>query len=105
MRKVLILGSTGSIGTQALEVIAQHPDRFDVVGLSALSNTALLSHQAQQFGVPADHLAVGSIEAAALVDRDVDQHRARLHRAEHLASQQLGRGGARDQHRADHQIR
>ena len=68
MRKVLILGSTGSIGTQALEVIAQHPDRFDVVGLSALSNTALLSHQAQQFGVPADHLAVGSIEAAALVD-------------------------------------
>ena len=68
MRRVLILGSTGSIGSQALEVIAQHPDRFDVVGLSALSNTALLSHQAQQFGVPADHLAVGSIEAAALVD-------------------------------------
>lgn len=33
--KVLILGSTGSIGTQALEVIAANPDRFEVVGLAA----------------------------------------------------------------------
>ncbi|MBI0320444.1 hypothetical protein, partial [Streptomyces javensis] len=31
--RVLILGSTGSIGVQALEVIAEHPDRFQVVGL------------------------------------------------------------------------
>ena len=31
-RKVLILGSTGSIGTQALEVIAANPDRFELVG-------------------------------------------------------------------------
>lgn len=34
-RRVLILGSTGSIGTQALEVIAANPDRFEVVGLAA----------------------------------------------------------------------
>ena len=33
--RVLILGSTGSIGTQALEVIAANPDRFEVVGLAA----------------------------------------------------------------------
>ncbi|HWU59279.1 MAG TPA: hypothetical protein VN045_11220, partial [Microbacteriaceae bacterium] len=33
MRKVVILGSTGSIGTQALEVIKSNPERFDVVGL------------------------------------------------------------------------
>ncbi len=32
---MLILGSTGSIGTQALEVIAANPDRFEVVGLAA----------------------------------------------------------------------
>ncbi|EUA34231.1 1-deoxy-D-xylulose 5-phosphate reductoisomerase family protein [Mycobacterium xenopi 3993] len=33
--KVLVLGSTGSIGTQALEVITANPDRFEVVGLAA----------------------------------------------------------------------
>ena len=32
--RILILGSTGSIGTQALEVIAANPDRFEVVGLA-----------------------------------------------------------------------
>jgi 1-deoxy-D-xylulose-5-phosphate reductoisomerase len=35
MRRVLVLGSTGSIGMQALEVIAAHPDRFELVGLAA----------------------------------------------------------------------
>ena len=35
MRRVLILGSTGSIGTQALDVIRSHPRRFEVVGLDA----------------------------------------------------------------------
>src|SRR6478752_10059737 len=34
-RRVIVLGSTGSIGTQALAVIAAHPDRFEVVGLAA----------------------------------------------------------------------
>ena len=34
-RRVLVLGSTGSIGTQALEVIAAHPDRFELVGMAA----------------------------------------------------------------------
>jgi len=32
-RRVIVLGSTGSIGTQAMEVIAAHPDRFEVVAL------------------------------------------------------------------------
>ena len=35
MRRVLILGSTGSIGTQALELVRAHPDLFRVVGLTA----------------------------------------------------------------------
>ena len=35
MRRVVILGSTGSIGTQALDVIRRNPERFDVVGLAA----------------------------------------------------------------------
>lgn len=52
VRDVVILGSTGSIGTQALEVIADAPDRFDVVGLAAGgSQVELLARQAFDFDV------------------------------------------------------
>ena len=49
MRRLTILGSTGSVGQQALDVVRAHPDRFDVVGLSAGSNAALLAEQAVEF--------------------------------------------------------
>ncbi len=49
MRRITILGSTGSIGRQALDVVRAHPDRFDVVGLSAGSNAELLAEQAAEF--------------------------------------------------------
>ncbi len=65
MRDVIILGSTGSIGTQALEVIAANPDRFRVVGLAAGSNRDAVAAQAAQFGV--DHVAFGADEAVQLV--------------------------------------
>jgi 1-deoxy-D-xylulose-5-phosphate reductoisomerase len=46
MRDVVILGSTGSIGVQALEVIASHPGQFRVVGLAAGSkNLEVLAKQ------------------------------------------------------------
>ncbi|HUA08770.1 MAG TPA: 1-deoxy-D-xylulose-5-phosphate reductoisomerase [Candidatus Acidoferrales bacterium] len=48
-KRVAILGSTGSIGTQALDVIANHPDRFSVVGLAAGRNLALLEEQRERF--------------------------------------------------------
>ena len=48
-RKIAILGSTGSIGTQALEVISAHSDRFQVEVLTAQSNYQLLISQAQEF--------------------------------------------------------
>jgi len=52
VRDVVILGSTGSIGTQALEVIAAAPDRFQVVGLGAGGGQVeLLARQALDFGV------------------------------------------------------
>jgi 1-deoxy-D-xylulose-5-phosphate reductoisomerase len=52
--RVLILGSTGSIGTQALEVIAANPDRFEVVGLAAGGgNPDLLARQRADTGVSA----------------------------------------------------
>ena len=52
-QEIIILGSTGSIGVQALEVIAANPDRFRVIGLSAGgSNIDLLISQAKKFSVP-----------------------------------------------------
>ncbi|MFM1825941.1 MAG: 1-deoxy-D-xylulose 5-phosphate reductoisomerase [Actinomycetota bacterium] len=49
IRRVTILGSTGSIGTQGLEVIDQHKDKFKVVGLSAGSNAKVLTDQIMKF--------------------------------------------------------
>ncbi|HEX9713690.1 MAG TPA: 1-deoxy-D-xylulose-5-phosphate reductoisomerase [Actinomycetota bacterium] len=49
MRRIAILGSTGSIGTQALDVVRKHPDRFRVVGLVAGSNAELLAQQRDEF--------------------------------------------------------
>ncbi len=48
-KRVAILGSTGSIGTQALDVIASHPDRFEVVGLAAGRNVERLAEQVKRF--------------------------------------------------------
>jgi 1-deoxy-D-xylulose-5-phosphate reductoisomerase len=67
MRKVLVLGSTGSIGTQALEVIRANPDRFQLVGLSAFSNATLLESQRLEFGLSTEACVIGSDLAADLV--------------------------------------
>jgi 1-deoxy-D-xylulose-5-phosphate reductoisomerase len=47
-RCVTVLGSTGSVGTQALDVIRAHPERFELIGLSASSNAELLAEQARE---------------------------------------------------------
>ncbi len=62
-KRVAILGSTGSIGTQALEVIARHPERFKVVGLAAGSNAARLRDQADRFGPTV--VSLGSVDGSA----------------------------------------
>ena len=60
-RRIVILGSTGSIGTQALDIAARNPDSFDVVGLSAGgSDVALLARQALDFRVEAIAVARAS---------------------------------------------
>jgi 1-deoxy-D-xylulose-5-phosphate reductoisomerase len=69
VRRVIILGSTGSIGIQALEVIAANLDRFRVVGLAAGSNRTLVDEQAARFGVT--DVALGADAASQLV-RSVD---------------------------------
>ncbi|MDR3143004.1 MAG: 1-deoxy-D-xylulose-5-phosphate reductoisomerase [Tannerellaceae bacterium] len=48
-RKLALLGSTGSIGTQALEVVNEHPDRFEVYALTANNQADLLIEQARRF--------------------------------------------------------
>ncbi|WP_373281135.1 1-deoxy-D-xylulose-5-phosphate reductoisomerase [Nocardia araoensis] len=65
--RVLLLGSTGSIGTQALEVIAANPDRFEVVGLAARGgNTDLLAAQMAATGTR--NVAVADPAAAQRLD-------------------------------------
>ena len=51
-KRIAILGSTGSIGSQTLDVVRQHPDRFEVRAITAGSNAALLAEQAREFSVP-----------------------------------------------------
>ncbi len=68
MRSITILGSTGSIGTQALDVVRRHPDRFKIVGLSAAGmNQDLLIGQTREFLPPliaiADETAAADVKA------------------------------------------
>jgi 1-deoxy-D-xylulose-5-phosphate reductoisomerase len=77
MKKVVILGSTGSIGTQCLDVIAQWPDRFRVLGLATHRNASLLIEQAARFSP--EHVALmdpGAAQAAEpLRQRGIQVHR------------------------------
>ena len=65
MRDVIILGSTGSIGTQALDIVRDNPDRFRVVGLGAGRNRELAEAQAVEFGVT--NVAYGADDAVSLI--------------------------------------
>lgn len=61
---VIVVGSTGSIGTQALDIVRQHPDKLYVVALAAHSHTDELFRQAQEFCVP--YVVVGDEDKQAL---------------------------------------
>ena len=56
-RRIVVLGSTGSIGTQTLDVVRRHSDALEIVGLAVHGRIDELLAQAREFGV--DHLAVG----------------------------------------------
>jgi len=49
VKPIVIVGSTGSIGTQTLDIVASHPEEFRVVGLSAGRNIERLAQQIRQF--------------------------------------------------------
>lgn len=65
---VVVLGSTGSIGRQTLDVIAQHADRLHAAGLACGTRVAEMEQQAQRFGV--SRTAVGVEDALDLIDLD-----------------------------------
>jgi 1-deoxy-D-xylulose-5-phosphate reductoisomerase len=65
--RVAILGSTGSIGRQALDVAARFPERIEVVALAAFRSVDLLLEQAERFGVR--RIAFGDPDAAAEASR------------------------------------
>ena len=74
VRKVIVLGSTGSIGTQALDVIRDNRDRFELVGLATGSQAELMGQQAREFGLPESAAVLGAQAATELVrstDADV----------------------------------
>jgi 1-deoxy-D-xylulose-5-phosphate reductoisomerase len=75
VRRLVILGSTGSIGTQALEVVRRNPERFQVVGLAAGASRELLAGQIREFMPPAvavgDERVAGDLKEALHGFRDV----------------------------------
>lgn len=71
-KRVVLLGSTGSIGTQALEVIAENPDRFELIGLAARgSDPELMVSQARKFALSAGQVAVASERSADILDAEL----------------------------------
>ena len=72
-KRLAVLGSTGSVGTQTLDVVRMFPERFDVVGLACNRNSRLLGEQAREFrprffhcnGTRADKSAVAAASGAA----------------------------------------
>ena len=70
MKKLSILGSTGSIGTQTLDIVKNNPHEFKIVGLTANKNIELLKNQINEFKPEA--VAVMDNEKADLLKEDVD---------------------------------
>ena len=70
MKNVIILGSTGSIGSQAIDVIREHRDQFNVVGIATGgTNPDRAIEQAREFGLSADQVAVRDLEGAKKVSK------------------------------------
>jgi 1-deoxy-D-xylulose-5-phosphate reductoisomerase len=74
VKAITLLGSTGSIGTQTLDIVAQYPDQFRIIGLAAGNNVELLAQQVRQFRP--EIVAIGNRDhlsalREAIVDLDV----------------------------------
>lgn len=65
MKKIVVLGSTGSVGRQALQVVDEFPHEFKIVGLAAGTNVQLLAEQVEKYQPP--YVSIGSAEDAVLL--------------------------------------
>ncbi len=72
MKKISILGSTGSIGTQALDVIRRHNNNYNIVGLSGNTNIELLEKQALEF--EPNIISVGNKKYAQLLKQRIKKY-------------------------------
>ena len=84
IRRVTILGSTGSIGTQALEVIDQHRSQFEVIGLSGHQNVKLLIEQIEKF--EPKYVSVTSKEIALQIQNKLKNKKIELFVGEDASS-------------------
>ncbi|WP_123040077.1 1-deoxy-D-xylulose-5-phosphate reductoisomerase [Cohnella candidum] len=82
MKKIAILGSTGSIGTQTLDVVSREPEAYEVVGLGAGTNVELLLEQAAKFRPP--YVSVATRELADSIRHRVPEGTRVLHGEEGL---------------------
>ncbi|MBF0153130.1 MAG: 1-deoxy-D-xylulose-5-phosphate reductoisomerase [Magnetococcales bacterium] len=76
IKNIAILGSTGSIGVNTLEVVAANPDRFRIVALAAGGNARLLASQARQFHP--EVVAVADADAAVWLTRELADEPVRV---------------------------
>ncbi len=91
MKKIAVLGSTGSIGTQTLDVISRRPEDYEVVGLAAGANIGLLLEQVRQF--KPRWVSAGTAELAAQVRAEAPSDVCVVHGEEGLR-QIAGESGA-----------
>ncbi|MCF8303840.1 MAG: 1-deoxy-D-xylulose-5-phosphate reductoisomerase [Bacteroidales bacterium] len=84
-RRIAILGSTGSIGTQALEVIREHPNKFEVEVLTAQANYKLLIEQAREFKPNA--VVIGNDKHYSLVAEALEADMIKVYAGEQAISQ------------------
>jgi 1-deoxy-D-xylulose-5-phosphate reductoisomerase len=82
---IAILGSTGSIGTQALQVIKSHPDNFQVEVLTAQNNAQLLIQQAIEFKPNA--VVIGNESLYEQVDEALGKHDIKVYAGEKALAQ------------------
>lgn len=106
MKKISILGSTGSIGRQTLDVISKHPDKFSVVGLSAGKNIELLREQIikhrplvvsveDEESARALDSALGSSETSIVHGQQGAESVAKMNEANLIVSAMVGASGLR----------
>ena len=67
MKSIVILGSTGSIGTNTLDIVERFPEEFRVVGLTAGNNDEMLAEQIRRFHPPAVAMSTESCARLAAV--------------------------------------